>query len=102
MRYARWVDLLDDLHAGLADGSYARRLMAWASPALLIIDDVGLGQVKKRGDESTSTGPATDSTLPPSAPANATTKVFPRREVMSRRPASPPTSPPPTRVTSRS
>jgi DNA replication protein DnaC len=26
MRYARCVDLLDDLHAGLADGSYARRL----------------------------------------------------------------------------
>ena len=54
MRYARCVDLLDDLHAGLADGSYARRLKAWASPALLIIDDVGLGQVKKRGDEPTA------------------------------------------------
>jgi len=54
MRYARCVDLLDDLHAGLADGSYARRLKAWARPALLIIDDVGLGQVKKRGDEPTA------------------------------------------------
>jgi DNA replication protein DnaC len=37
-RYARCVDLLDDLHAGLADGTYARRLKAWARPALLIID----------------------------------------------------------------
>ena len=54
MRYARCVDLLDDLHAGLADGSYARRLKAWASPDLLIIDDVGLGQIKKRGDEPTA------------------------------------------------
>lgn len=54
MRYARCVDLLDDLHAGLADGSYPHRLKAWARPALLIIDDVGLGQVKKRDDEPTA------------------------------------------------
>lgn len=54
MRYARCVDLLDDLHAGLADGTYARRLKGWARPALLIIDDVGLGQIKKRGDEPTA------------------------------------------------
>jgi DNA replication protein DnaC len=54
MRYARCVDLLDDLHAGLADGTYARRLKAWARPDLLIIDDVGLGQIKKRGDEPTA------------------------------------------------
>jgi DNA replication protein DnaC len=54
LRYARGVDLLDDLHAGLADGTYARRLKAWARPDLLIIDDVGLGQVKKRDDEPTA------------------------------------------------
>lgn len=54
MRYARCVDLLDDLHAGLADGSYVRRFKAWARPELLIIDDVGLGQVKKREDEPTA------------------------------------------------
>jgi DNA replication protein DnaC len=54
LRYARAVDLLDDLHAGLADGSYAQRLKAWARPDLLIIDDVGLGQVKKRDDEPTA------------------------------------------------
>jgi DNA replication protein DnaC len=54
LRYARCVDLLDDLYAGLADNSYARRLKAWARPDLLIIDDVGLGQVKKRDDEPTA------------------------------------------------
>jgi len=54
VRYARCVDLLDDLHAGLADGTYDRRLKAWARPALLVIDDVGLGQVKKRDDEPTA------------------------------------------------
>src|SRR5690606_20124706 len=54
VRYARCVDLLDDLHAGLADGTYARRLKAWAKPALLVIDDVGLGQVRKRDDEPTA------------------------------------------------
>lgn len=54
MRYARCVDLLDDLHAGLADGTYARRLKSWARPELLVIDDVGLGQVKKRADEPTA------------------------------------------------
>lgn len=54
MRYARCVDLLDDLHAALADGSYPRRLKAWARPELLIIDDVGLGQIKKRDDEPTA------------------------------------------------
>jgi DNA replication protein DnaC len=54
IRYARCVDLLDDLHAGLADGTYARRLKGWAKPDLLVIDDVGLGQVKKRADEPTA------------------------------------------------
>lgn len=27
------VDLLDDLYAGLADNTYARRLKAWARPS---------------------------------------------------------------------
>ncbi|MBM3992516.1 MAG: hypothetical protein FJ298_16175 [Planctomycetes bacterium] len=54
MRYARCVDLLDDLHAGLADSTYARRLKAWSRADLLIIDDVGLGQLKKRADEPTA------------------------------------------------
>lgn len=54
VRYARGADLLDDLYAGLADGTYKRRLDGWCRPALLVIDDVGLGQVKKRDDEPTA------------------------------------------------
>lgn len=54
VRYARCVDLLDDLYAGLADGTYPRRLRAWAAADFLVIDDVGLGQVKKRHDEPTA------------------------------------------------
>lgn len=54
VRYTRCVDLLDDLYAGLADSSYPARLKRWASPDLLVIDDVGLGQVKKRDDEPTA------------------------------------------------
>jgi DNA replication protein DnaC len=53
-RYARCVDLLDDLHAGLADGTYPKRLRAWARPKLLVVDDVGLGQLKKHDDEPTA------------------------------------------------
>jgi DNA replication protein DnaC len=54
IRYARCVDLLDQLYAGLADGTYPRRLRRWASAPLLLIDDVGLGQVRKRDDEPTA------------------------------------------------
>jgi len=54
LRYARCVDLLADLHAGLADNSYPQRLKAWARPDLLVIDDVGLGQVRQRDDEPTA------------------------------------------------
>ena len=54
VRYARCVDLLDDLYAGLADGTYPRRLRAWSTPDLIIIDDVGLGQVRRRDDEPTA------------------------------------------------
>ncbi len=54
VRYARCVDLLDDLYAGLADATYPQRLKRWAAPDLLIVDDVGLGQVRKREDEPTA------------------------------------------------
>jgi len=54
LRYARCVDLLADLHAGLADDTYPLRLKRWARPDLLIIDDVGLGQVRQRDDEPTA------------------------------------------------
>jgi DNA replication protein DnaC len=53
-RYARCVDLVDDLYAGLADGSYERRMKRWCRPALLVIDDVGLGQLRRRDDEPTA------------------------------------------------
>jgi DNA replication protein DnaC len=54
LRYARCADLLADLHAGLADNTYPMRLKSWARPDLLIIDDVGLGQVRQRDDEPTA------------------------------------------------
>jgi DNA replication protein DnaC len=54
VRYARCVDLIDDLYAGLADGSYERRMKQWCRPVLLVIDDVGLGQLKRREDEPTA------------------------------------------------
>jgi DNA replication protein DnaC len=54
VRYARCVDLVDDLYAGLADGTYERRMKAWCRVQLLVIDDVGLGQLKRRDDEPTS------------------------------------------------
>ena len=54
VRYSRCVDLVDDLYAGLADGTYERRMKKWARPMLLVIDDVGLGQLKRRDDEPTA------------------------------------------------
>ena len=54
VRYTRCVDLVDDLYAGLADGSYQRRMKRWCRPTLLVIDDVGLGQLKRRDDEPTA------------------------------------------------
>jgi DNA replication protein DnaC len=54
VRYCRCVDLIDDLYAGLADSSYERRMKRWCRPALLVIDDVGLGQLKRRDDEPTA------------------------------------------------
>lgn len=54
VRYAKCVDLLDDLYAGLGDGTYLQRLRRWSTPILLVVDDVGLGQVKTRDDEPTA------------------------------------------------
>ncbi|MBI4700250.1 MAG: ATP-binding protein [Deltaproteobacteria bacterium] len=54
VRYARCVDLVDDLYAGLADGTYEKRMKAWCRVQLLVIDDVGLGQLKRRDDEPTA------------------------------------------------
>jgi DNA replication protein DnaC len=54
VRYARCVDLVTDLFAGLADGTYDSRLRRWARADLLVVDDVGLGQIRKRDDEPTA------------------------------------------------
>jgi DNA replication protein DnaC len=54
IRYSRCVDLIDDLYAGLADGSYEQRMKRWCRASLLVIDDVGLGQLKRRDDEPTA------------------------------------------------
>ena len=54
VRYTRCVDLIDDLYAGLADDSYERRMKRWCRASLLVIDDVGLGQLKRRDDEPTA------------------------------------------------
>jgi DNA replication protein DnaC len=54
VRYARCVDLIDDLYAGLADGTYERRMRRWCRAQLLVIDDVGLGQLKRRDNEPTA------------------------------------------------
>jgi DNA replication protein DnaC len=54
VRYARCVDLIADLFAGLADGSYEQRMRRWCRPQLIVIDDVGLGQLKRQGDEPTA------------------------------------------------
>lgn len=54
VRYARCVDLIADLYAGLADNTYPRRLKRWCSPTLLVIDDVGLGQLECQDGEPTA------------------------------------------------
>ena len=54
VRYSRCVDLVDDLYAGLSDGSYEQRMRRWCRPQLLVIDDVGLGQLKRRDEEATA------------------------------------------------
>jgi DNA replication protein DnaC len=52
--YTRCVDLIDDLYAGLSDQTYERRLRKWARAEWLVIDDVGLGQLRRRDDEPTA------------------------------------------------
>ena len=54
VRFARFVDLLTDLHAGLADGSYESRLRRWARHEFVVLDDVGLGQIPAHGDAPTA------------------------------------------------
>jgi len=43
--------LMDDLYAGLADDTYEHRLRRYARVPFLVIDDVGLGRVRRSADE---------------------------------------------------
>lgn len=54
VRVVRFADLLAELHAGLADGSYEARLRRWARHEFVVLDDVGLGQVPSHGDAPTA------------------------------------------------
>ena len=51
--YRRFRDLMDQLYAALADGSYDAALARFARFDLLVIDDVGLGRVRRSPDEPT-------------------------------------------------
>ncbi len=46
--------MLAELHAGLADGSYERRLRRFCGIEFLVLDDVGLGQVPPQPDAPTA------------------------------------------------
>ena len=54
VRFARFADVLSELHAGLADGSYERRLRRFCGIDFLVLDDVGLGQVPPQPDAPTA------------------------------------------------
>jgi len=52
--YRQFHVLLDDLYAGLADGTYEHKLARYARADFLLIDDVGLGRVRRSADEPTA------------------------------------------------
>ena len=54
VRFARFADVLAELHAGLADGSYERRMRRWARLPFVVLDDVGMGQVPAHADTPTA------------------------------------------------
>jgi DNA replication protein DnaC len=49
--YRRFHVLMDELYAGLADNTYDKRLRRYARAPVLVIDDVGLGRVRRSADE---------------------------------------------------
>lgn len=49
--YRQFRVLMDELYAGLADDTYERRLRRYARVPFLVIDDVGLGRVRRTADE---------------------------------------------------
>jgi len=52
--YRRFHVLMDDLYAGLADNTYDERLRRYSRVPVLIIDDVGLGRIRRSGNEPTA------------------------------------------------
>lgn len=52
--YRRFHVLMDDLYAGLADNTYDKRLRRYSRVPVLIIDDVGLGRVRRSENEPTA------------------------------------------------
>jgi DNA replication protein DnaC len=52
--YRRFHVLMDDLYAGLADNTYDERLRRYSRVPVLVIDDVGLGRVRRSADEPTA------------------------------------------------
>ena len=49
--YINAAKMLQQLHAGRADGSYERRLQSFVRPALLILDDFGLKPLRPPAPE---------------------------------------------------
>jgi DNA replication protein DnaC len=52
--YRRFNMLMDDLYAGLADNTYDKRLRRFSRVPLLVIDDVGLGRIRRSENEPTA------------------------------------------------
>lgn len=52
--YRRFHGLMDDLYAGLADNTYDKRLRRYARVPVLVIDDVGLGRIRRSEHEPTA------------------------------------------------
>jgi DNA replication protein DnaC len=52
--YRRFHLLMDDLYAGLADNTYDKRLRRYCRVPVLVIDDVGLGRIRRSDNEPTA------------------------------------------------
>jgi DNA replication protein DnaC len=52
--YRRFHVLMDDLYAGLADNTYDKRLRRYSRVPVLVIDDVGLGRIRRSENEPTA------------------------------------------------
>lgn len=52
--YRRFHALMDELYASLADNTYDKRLRRYARVPVLVIDDVGLGRVRRSADEASA------------------------------------------------